>query len=536
MFKSSVITTTIVTPIFAFLYYLFLPPVNLQSIGFWLFIAAYLLCVGGISMMVAYAIEYETDIFSAVTLSGSGVVALLMCILLFFGSALFTANSLANVYGDSNIKEDEIQNYFATLDNIPLTDKDTAYNLAIRQMGSLNGDEVSQFELETSYSSTYNGVSYRVAPLGHAGYFKWLNNRDTGIPAYISVNMTNQNAEIVRLEKAMKYGPSEFFGRDLTRHLRFTYLTDIFGDSSFEIDDEGNPYWITPVIKPTVGVFNGEDVVAVIVTNAVTGENEKYKMGEIPSWVDNVYPSALIIQQYDWYGTYQSGFWNSIFGQLNAVETTDGYNYIPKDDDVYIYTGITSLATDESNIGFIVVNKRTKETTYYKYAGAEEYSAMDSAKGVVQQFGYSATFPLLVNIEGEPTYYLALKDSSGLVKSYALVNVHDYQIVVAEKTLKATLENYLVAIGKKAEVDTSKPEVEKPEVNNFDSEIEGVIEAIKTGDINGTTHFYVKLEGDDRYFKISLANSEKIILANVGDRILIEYVNTDDSILDSRMK
>ena len=538
MYKSSVVSTVIVTAIFGFLYYLLLPAISLQSIGFWLFLIAYFLCVGGISMIAGSAIEYETDLFGKITMGLAGLLLVIFLGGLFFGSDLFTAHSLANVYGDENIKEEDIPTYFATLDNIPLTDKDTAYNLAIRQMGSLNGDEVSQFELHNSYSSTYKGISYRVAPLGYAGFFQWNNNKDTGIPAYISVNMTNQNAEINRLDKTIKYGPSEFFGRDLKRHLRKDYPNDIFDESSFELDEDGNPYWITPVIKPTVGMFNGDDVVSVIVTNAVTGENEKYALDKTPSWIDNVYPSYLIIQQYDWYGSYQSGFWNSIFGKKNAVVTTEGYNYVPKGDDVYIYTGVTSLVADESNIGFIVVNKRTKETTYYKYAGAEEYSAMSSAEGVVQQFGYTATFPLLVNVEGVPTYYLALKDTSGLVKSYALINVKDYQIVVAEKTLKATLENYLIAIGKKTEADVSDPEdVTKPEVNtNYDTEIEGVIETIKTGDIDGNTYFYIKLENDERYFKISLANSELVIMANAGDRILIEYANSDAKILDSRIK
>ena len=78
------------------------------------------------------------------------------------------------------------------------------------------------------------------------------------------------------------------------------------------------------------------------------------------------------------------------------LKTTDGYNYLALEDDVWVYTGITSVSGDRSNVGFILMNQRTMETRYYSCAGAEEYSAMESAEGQVQNLKYQATFPLVI--------------------------------------------------------------------------------------------------------------------------------------------
>ena len=102
---------------------------------------------------------------------------------------------------------------------------------------------------------------------------------------------------------------------------------------------------------------------------------------------------------------------------------------------VYMYTGITSAGGDQSNVGFLLSNQRTKETRYYHAPGAIEESARDSAEGVVQDLRYTTTFPLLLNVAGEPTYFMSLKDASQLVKMYAMVNVEQYQLVATGTTV-----------------------------------------------------------------------------------------------------
>ena len=314
-------------------------------------------------------------------------------------------------------------------DQIPMLDKDSAEKLGNRKLGELS-DMVSQFEVAEEYTQiNYKGRPVRVTPLRYGDWIKWFNNRSEGLPAYLIIDMVTQNVEVVRLEQGIRYTTAEHFGRNLYRYLQFHYPTYIFDKPAFEIDEDGDPYWVCPRIRKTIGLFGGTDINGAVLVNAVTGEHQYYDAKDVPDWVDHVYTADLIVQQYDYHGTYIHGFINSLFGQRDVTVTTDGYNYIAIGDDVYMYTGITSVVSDQSNIGFILSNQRTKETRFYSVAGAEEYSAMDSARGQVQQMNYTATFPLLLNIADQPSYFMALKDAAGLVKMYAMVNVSQYQIV-----------------------------------------------------------------------------------------------------------
>lgn len=317
----------------------------------------------------------------------------------------------------------------------------------------------------------------------------------------------------------MKYATSALFNEKLERKLRFSYPTTNFGNISFEIDNEGNPYYIIPTIKYTAIGLKAK-VTGVIIFDPITGESKKYKSDEIPDWVDIAYSASLIIEQVDDWGTYKNGFWNSIFGQKSVVNTTDGYNYLAMNDDVYLYTGITSVVSDESNLGFILTNMRTGETTYYNVPGAEEYSAMRSAEGQVQDMGYSSTFPLLINLNGNPTYLVSLKDSSGLVKMYGFVDVKDYQKVVvtdASKGIIAAKDNYLKSIKKEAKDD----ELTIKEIK---------IDSINTAIINGYTYYYIT--ANDTKFKLSISLSDKLPFIKVNDIIQVGYYETESEIIE----
>ena len=526
--------------IYGLIWYIAQPAINFESFGFWMMIIIALAFVAIAALSVIDdAMSDAPTVIASIAGIGAGGMLVIAFLIWFFTTPMFMGPQYADLYGDNFISKNEMSNYSATLENIPLTDKETANKLILRKMGSLKGDLVSQFNAGEPYQSTYNGESYRVAPLIYAGFFQWNNNKANGIPAYVETNMETEETEIEYLERGMKYSPAEMFGRDLKRYLRSQYPSAIFAGFTFELDEEGTTYWIAPVIKHKIGLFNGRDVKAVIVVNAVTGDHEWYDIGEVPEWVDNVYPTDILIEQYDYYGKYQEGFWNSLFAKKNAVETTDGYNYIPDEHDVYIYTGVTSLVMDESNVGFVLMNKRTKEAVYYEYAGAEEYSAMSSAEGLVQQFGYTATFPLLVNVDGEPTYYLALKDAGGLVKSYALVNVKEYQKAVYGTTLKEALNKYLILIGKESQVETPDENeniVDEYPTATYDTEVTGVVKEIRTGDINGTTYFYIFIEDTASCYRISLAESEGVIFLNIGDEVTLSIVSSNDSIIRAKIK
>jgi hypothetical protein len=400
---------------------------------------------------------------------------------------------------------------------IPMLDESSAMKLGDRKLGELS-DMVSQFEVADDYTQiNYKGRPVRVTPLVYGDIIKWLNNRAQGLPAYIVIDMVTQNVQVVRLgENGMKYSTAEHFGRYLYRHLRFQYPTYMFDTANFEIDEDGVPYWVCPRIVKRIGLFGGTDIQGAVLVNALTGESIYYE--EVPSWVDRVFDAHLIIEQYDYHGMYINGWLNSLFGQRGVTVTTDGYNYIAIGDDVYMYTGITSTGSDQSNIGFILSNQRTKETKFYSVAGAEEYSAMASAQGIVQQMEYVATFPLLLNIESQPTYFMALKDSAGLVKMYAMVNVQQYQIVASGVTVEECQKNYLLMLDRN-NLATGD--------GTASSEIRGTVAEIHTAVRDGNTMVYLRLEGDTFYYFISVADNELAAVISVGDEITLSSYATE---------
>lgn len=416
--------------------------------------------------------------------------------------------------GDFTAEIEEIR-----YDQIPMLDADSAAQLGSRKLGEL-ADMVSQFEILPSYNQiNYQGRPVRVTSLAYGDIIKWFTNRSEGLPAYLIIDMVTQEAEVVRLGEGMRYTTAEHFGRNLYRHIRFHYPTMMFEEPVFEIDESGTPYWVCARIVKTIGLFGGTDIKGAVLVNAVTGESEYYE--EVPSWVDRLYSSELIMEQYDFYGMYHNGFINSIFGQKDVKLTTEGYNYIAIDDDVYMYTGVTSVTSDQSNIGFILSNQRTKETHYYHVAGATEYSAMASAESQVQQMRYTATFPLLLNIADEPTYFMALKGADGLVKMYAMVNVQQYQIVETGDTLAECEINYRKTLANAGLIGAGDLDVN---VGGEKQTEHGIVAEIRSAVIDGNTHYYVRMEHSKGYLDFNAADVPRAVLLDKGDSVWYHYV------------
>ena len=400
---------------------------------------------------------------------------------------------------------------------IPMLDEDSAARLGSRKLGEL-ADMVSQFEILPSYTQiNYQGRPVRVTSLAYGDLVKWFTNRSAGLPAYLIIDMVTQEAEVVRLDEGMKYTTAEHFGRYLPRHLRFHYPTYMFADPVFEINEEGEPYWVCPRMVKTIGLFGGADIQGAVLVNAVTGESQYYE--EVPNWVDHVYDANLIMEQYDYYGMYHNGFINSIFGQRDVTHTTEGYNYIAIGDDVYMYTGVTSVTSDQSNIGFILSNQRTKETHFYSVAGATEASAQASAMSQVQQMRYVATFPLLLNIADQPTYFMSLKGEDGLVKMYAMVNVQQYNIVETGSTVAECEANYRRALADSGLISDGDAEA----VPSDQEEISGVIAEIRTAVLDGNSYYFLRLEGQDTFYAVNAAENPLAVILNAGDQVTIAY-------------
>jgi len=406
-----------------------------------------------------------------------------------------------------------------SFDEIPTLDRSSAEYLGDRQMGTLS-DMVSQFEYSNdSTQINYQGRPVRVAPISYADIIKWFTNRGNGLPAYVVVDMVTQEATITRLPEGMKYSFSEPLNRNVMRHLRFSYPTMMFAEPEFEIDENGHPYWIAPRIVKTIGLFGGTDIKGAVMVDAVSGECVYYDAADVPTWVDNLYDPDLVMQQYDYHGTLIHGFINSIFGQRDVTQTTDGYNYIAMNDDVYMYTGVTSANADQSNLGFLLCNLRTKDTSFYTAPGATEEAAMLSAQGVVQDLGYVATFPILLNIAGEPTYFIPLKDATNLVKTYAMVNVAQYQIVATGTTVTAAEEEYIRLLGDRGLVI---PEA-LPQTT-----VSGVIEELRSAVLDGNTYYFIRLKGEKVFYSVSAADNNVAVILNVGDSVTIEHAPLEE--------
>ncbi len=479
------------------------------------------------------------------------IIAVLVVIMIIgsvCGATIFRAGSYSKLMPVTN---SEFSEDFKSIsyDSVPRIDQDRALTLADQQLGSLAEYKSQYVVSNTTTMINYKGIPVRVAYLEYADVFKWFNNTKEGLPAYMIIDLVTQKVSVVNCKEqfgeGIKYSPTEWFNEKLYRHIRFQYPSALLDTPNFEINDEGRPYWITPVLDKTIGLFGGTDVKGAIITDALTGESEYYDIEAVKNnselqWIDIVYRDTLVLEQYNYYGKLKNGFWNSIIFQNDVNLTSEGWGSIALDDDVWVYTGVTSAESDSSNFGFILCNQRTKETRYYQNGGAMENAAQRSAQDAVQNYGYKAIFPILLDIEGKPTYFMSLYGSSNTVKGYALVNLDDKTLVGTglldntnksdAQALNAAVENYIYALQDKGIIgndvdlddyivdDNKQPSEEKPAETNGNT-VKGKISSIKTSVNNGNTIYY--LEISEKYYYISVADCMEVLLVNPGDTVTI---------------
>ncbi|MBR5411229.1 MAG: CvpA family protein [Clostridia bacterium] len=481
----------------------------------------------------------------------AGVVLAVLVVGYLVSAPLFRAKAYSKILTLDETKDFKsavtVIDSMSDFNNVALIDKDAAAALADKQLGGFAelGLE-SQFELllEDSTQINFNGQPCRVYPLKYGDIFKWFTNSvvgdHEGIPGYVIVNLNTQKAELVKNTYDIKYSTAEHFSEYLVRYLRFRYPFDIFGEISFEIRDDGRPFWVVEVIEKTIGLLGGEDVKGIIVVDAETGEHNYYEKEAFASdnseiqWIDQAFDADLLVQQYNYHGKYENGFINSFIGQAGVKQASVGYSFLAIDDDVYLYTGVTSVTSDNSILGFFLINQRTKDAYFYETAGATEAAAQLSAEGKVQNFGWKASFPILLNIDGQPTYYMALKDNSNVVKSYAMVNVEQYSVVAKptnnDMNLRSCLENYigdLAALSNPVKIHfdfdadapggNTDPGSDTPAIETK----EGVIAEIRSAVLSGNTVVYLRLEGETDFYAVTATAENRVVLLNVGDAVAI---------------
>ncbi|WP_226371796.1 Tat pathway signal sequence [Thermophilibacter gallinarum] len=501
-------------------YWWFHPSLSLQSMQIWTWIVG--ICLAALlvlSVLAARSVKSAKLFRRLMVIPAAPIVGFVVGLLLsqpfFPGNAERYASVLSTTDG---VFEQDIEE--VDYSEVPVIDRDSAILLGNRAMGSIP-EYVSQFEIADTYSQiNYQGRPVRVSPLVYADLFKWFSNRDSGIPAYVLVDMVTQEAKVVRLDEPILYSDSEPLARNVDRHVQLSYPSLMFDQKSFELDEDGHPWWVYPVQRRTIGTFGGTDIYAVVLVDACTGETDFYAVEEVPTWVDRAYPSDLLIEQYNWSGMYANGWLNSWLGQEGVVCTTPGtngqlgYNYIAQGEDIYLYTGVTSVTADDSSVGFILVNQRTGESHFYPVAGATEASAMASAEGQLQNLRYQATYPILLNVAGQPTYFVSLKDDAGLVKMFAMINIEQYQSVATGSTVEECQEAYLSLLA--ADGLLSEQEAADASVT---VEVSGTIATIAQAVVDGNSHFYVMLEGDETIYDFALPGLLEIVTYQPGDEI-----------------
>ncbi len=559
----------------AIAYYFMLPAMNFGAIDFYIFWATVVAIFIAANVLLSKAFIRPEYIPYVKRVSIAPIVAVAALVLVLgigylTSCQLFRATDYSQLleFQDDVALDSSITKIDSTADfaNVAMIDAAAAEKLADKVLGDLAtiGLE-SQFEIASQYSTqiNYNGAPCRVYPLRYGNFFKWLNNTSDGFPGYVIVNMNTQKTDLMLMNENgtagyIKYSPTEYLQKNLKRIVRFEYPTEILGNMSLEAHDDGTPYWICEVIEKRIGLIGGDDIKAIVMVDAVTGDCQYYTIDEVKSgkavnengeevnleWIDQVYNADLLVKQYDYYGTYLNGFWNSVFGQSGVKKTTQGSSYIAMNDDVYIYTGVTSVTADESILGFILINQRTKEAMFYPSTGATEFAAQESAEGALSDKGWTATFPLLINLDSEATYFISMKDASAVVKGYALVNVSNYNIVATDDadgnpSLSKCIKNYASMLadnkGVKIDVDTSvEPEINTDADNTTtDLQFTGTITDIKSQIENGSTCYYISVSGADKYFKVSADDVPEAIFLKNGDRVTVTYKNIDAAWFDA---
>lgn len=522
--KVYVIFTILLIALIGVYYYTFHPAINIHLEPFWGAVIVVFIgfgCIFALNQIKDAWFSNVSEVFREKKLSFMTkfffVLALLSVFVFAIGSIAGLKVFRAKTY--SQMLKVKTYDFAKDIDeteqitDIALMDTASAKIFGNRKIGSLS-DVVSQYEVEDAYTQiSVDKQPFKVSALKYASFFKWWNNKDKGIPGYVKINPVNSNAEYVELDKGMKYVPSAYFNYNLERHVQLKYPSKIINGYNFEVDDNGKPYYVCPTVTAKVGLFGGVDVNGVIICDPVSGDCEYYKINNIPSWVDNVYNGHLLEKKYNWYGLLSDGFINSIIGQKGCKQTTDDFGYKIIGDDVWIYTGVTSVNGDQSNIGFVMMNQRTSEARYYKVSGAEEHSAMAAAEGEVQEKGYKASFPSLINVAGVPTYIMVLKDDGGLVKMYAMVNVSQYNMVATATSQSEVFSNY-----KKMLAKSGKGENIERDLKTIDIELRD-IRFINTDD--GTMVYLVSDDG--KIFKQAFAENEHLVGLKTGDKLRIEY-------------
>lgn len=516
--RGHIIAFLITVLVAAITFYISMPAINIRTSGSTLYIVFILGMFAILDSVFLMRITLPAKLTGAVAVA----LFLFMIVMSFFSAPFFRASAYRE-----QLKINEASDFnesFETiaLDKVPVIDLAAAKQLGDKKMGQVSGLG-SQYNVSEDYTLiSVKDNLYRVSPLEYQDLYKWFQNRNSGIPGYIKVNVTDPNdVQLIELTDGMKYSPSAYLNQNLLRHVRLSYPTDLLEDFSFELDDEDHPYWVVSTYEPSIGFYGGKDATGVIIVDPITGDMQKYGLDDVPTWVDRVQPAEIAMNQLNNWGIYVNGFWNTIFGQKDMLNLTSTFNYVTINGQTNVFTGVTSVGSDRSIVGFALINLKTKEAEFYKVNGADEASAKASAEGEVQNLGYKATDPIILNIANKPSYFVSLKDNAGLVKKFGFVSLENYSIVGIGDTVKEAQAEYIRSL--KEGGATSE------DLKTDLKQSEGVITTLNSAIVEGNSNYYFQIEGVDKLFVAPIALSEELAITKNGDHVNVSYIESDDA-------
>lgn len=515
--KGHIIAFLVTVIVFAVSFYVLMPAINIRTSDS----AFYLVTMLGIFTVLDIIFTLKFSLLAKLTGLSAILIAVFVVVMSFFSAPFFRASAYRDQLHISEVSDFNEGFEAISQDQIPVIDLAAARQLGNKKMGTISALG-SQFSVSDEYTLiSVKDQLYRVSPLEYQDMFKWFQNRNDGIPGFIKVNVTDPNdVELVQLEAGMKYSPSAYLNQNLERHVRIHYPFDLLEDYSFELDDDEHPYWVITTYEPEIGFYGGNDANGVIIVDPITGDMEKYGMDDTPEWVDRVQPADIAMNQLNNWGQYVNGFINTMFGQKDMLSLTETFNYVTINGQTHVFTGMTSTGGDHSINGFALINLKTKEAKFFKVNGADEVSAKNSAEGEVQNLGYTATDPIILNIAQKPTYFVSLKDQAGLVKKYGFVSLENYSIVGIGDSVAAAQISYIQKL-KDGGVSVDHKEDLK--------EIKGKITQISSAIVEGSSTYYISVEGSDRLFVVPISLSEELPFSKAGDEVTMTYLEVEGS-------
>ena len=526
-FKSYVISF-IITAVYAFVK---LPVLRIDFTSLYYVLAMFFVIAGILNMVFdreeqRFTITNKRNFKIAI-----GILAIAVVLPTLASTPIIRAKAYRNLLG--TVKESEFTKDVSpvNVNEIRIVDEDMAMKLGDKKLGEVPAIG-SVSKLGKFHIQKVGEKLYWVAPLVHRDFIKWVTNMG-GTNGYVMVS-ANDPQDVKLVQKAngedvkIVYQPDAYILQDLHRHVYIKGgMSRGMADYTLEIDDNGKPFWVVSLYEHKVG-FGGANVNGTAIVDAKTGETKFYSIKDTPEWVDRIQPEEFVIDQINSWGVYVNGFINSVISEKGVLKATEGTSLVyGEDDKSYWYTGITSAGGDESTIGFMLVDSRTKEAKLYKQPGATEMAAMKSAEGSVQEKNYEATFPVMYNILGQPTYVSSLKDKAGLVKRVVFVSVEDYNIVGVGRDKAEAMKNYKDALesgGSGLEIDES---------DEFDKELEGTVKRIAADTKNGNTIYYLTLDTDDgNIFYATSKISKELPLTKEGDKIKITFSKDEKDVIE----